>query len=578
MAIYHFSASLISRGKGQSAIAAAAYRSGDKLEDDRYGETKFYKRDVRPETMILAPNNAPDWVHNRQKLWNAVEQSETRKNSQLAREFNVALPKELSADEQHQLIKDYVQNEFVDKGMIADVAIHRDDPENPHAHVMLTTREIDENGFTKKNRDWNSKDLLQEWREHWSEHANHALERAGRSERITHESNKDRGLETLPTVHLGHVAAEMEEKGIATDRGDINRTVQEHNQNVVSLAQFREQKAALEKARAEQQKAQQEALKQQALKERQAILQQQADRLLTAKDKLNLNSAAQILGKEPTRENLSEAIQNKQEEINGCDIGMKEVRSVQETFRRLDEKFREIGYAESRIRSAEYELATTKNTRYGLFKQREKNEKIASLESRISLEKQAIADINTTIKPYADKWNFHTESDYKQVKEKVYKTSQAVENKKWDAIVQKNTLIKARQALDKQHDFILSQKLPDRNLTQGVISHLEKRQEAINKIYGIYKEQYAEFQKYKPEHDRHNLTERGEKQYESLYATCRQVGDALREAGVYRISDIENSQQKIDNLKAYYDRQEKRGWTFEKERSREHERGWDMER
>lgn len=247
MAIYHFSAQVISRSKGQSAVASASYRSGERLIDERTGETKYYVREVKPETMILAPSHAPEWIQDRNRLWNEVEKSETRKNSQLAREINVALPRELSNERQTELIKNYVQTQFVDKGMIADIAIHRDDIENPHAHVMLTTREISEEGFTVKNRDWNQKELLEQWREQWAEHANKALRRDGIQERITHLSHEARGLEQLPTIHLGHVAHEMEQKGIQTDRGNINRERQEHNRLIVDLQQYREEKARLQK-------------------------------------------------------------------------------------------------------------------------------------------------------------------------------------------------------------------------------------------------------------------------------------------------------------------------------------------
>jgi hypothetical protein len=242
MAIYHFSVQMISRGKGKSAIASAAYRSGEKLYDERSEQSKYYKRDVQPENHILAPSHAPSWVQNREFLWNEVERSETRKNSQLAREINIALPRELSNEQQTELIKGYVQEQFVDKGMIADIAIHRDDKENPHAHVMLTTREISENGFTTKNRDWNKKELLEQWREQWSEHTNKTLEKENIQERITHQSHEDRGLEILPTVHLGHVASDMEKKGIETDRGTINREVKQHNAIVYDLQKYREEK------------------------------------------------------------------------------------------------------------------------------------------------------------------------------------------------------------------------------------------------------------------------------------------------------------------------------------------------
>ena len=251
MAIYHFSAQVISRGRGQSAVASAAYRSGDRLTDERTGEEKFYRRDVEPHTMILAPSNSPEWVKNRECLWNEVEQIEKRKDAQLAREINIALPVELSNDLQKELIHNYIQKEFVDKGMIADIAIHRDDQENPHAHVMLTTRTITSDGFGPKNRDWNNKELLIQWREEWSTHANKALEREGVQDRISHLSNADRGLEQLPTIHLGHVAHEMEKRGSATDRGNINRDRQEYNRLVVDLEKYRAEKKALvqEKAR-----------------------------------------------------------------------------------------------------------------------------------------------------------------------------------------------------------------------------------------------------------------------------------------------------------------------------------------
>ncbi|RAC14718.1 molybdopterin-guanine dinucleotide biosynthesis protein MobA, partial [Burkholderia multivorans] len=198
--------------------------------------------EVQPENHILAPSHAPSWVQNREFLWNEVERSETRKNSRLAREINIALPRELSNEQQTELIKGYVQEQFVDKGMIADIAIHRDDKENPHAHVMLTTREISEDGFTTKNRDWNNKKLLEQWREQWSEHANKALEKENIQERITHKSHADRGLEILPTVHLGHVASDMEKKGMETDRGNINRKVEQHNAIVYDLQKYREEK------------------------------------------------------------------------------------------------------------------------------------------------------------------------------------------------------------------------------------------------------------------------------------------------------------------------------------------------
>jgi len=257
MAIYHLSMQIISRSKGQSAVAAAAYRSGEKLHDERTDEQKFYARNVQPENMILTPSNAPEWMKDRNRLWNEVEKVEKRKDSQLARELNIALPIELNHDQQKELIQSFVQNEFVQKGMIADIAIHRDDANNPHAHIMLTMRNLDQDGFGKKNRDWNAdfanakennrgyvknSESCLSIREQWANYANQALEQVQINERITHLSHENRGLETLPMVHLGHVAHDMEKKGKKTERGQINRDRQDYNKAVIDLQAYRHQK------------------------------------------------------------------------------------------------------------------------------------------------------------------------------------------------------------------------------------------------------------------------------------------------------------------------------------------------
>lgn len=263
MAIYHFSAQVISRGKGQSAIASASYRSGERLVDEKTGEVKFYKREVQPDSMILVPSHAPEWANDRQRLWSEVEAIEKNWNSQLAREINIALPRELTNEQQRELIRDFAQKEFVDRGMVADIAIHRDDQENPHAHIMLTIRKFEEDGQwgSKKRReyildekgevardqkgqkkfitvpqtDWDKKETLERWREEWANHANQALEKHGFKDRISHLSHEERGLEQLPTIHLGHVAHAMEKKGIQSERGSINREIQQANQTLAEI-------------------------------------------------------------------------------------------------------------------------------------------------------------------------------------------------------------------------------------------------------------------------------------------------------------------------------------------------------
>ncbi len=257
MAIYHMSGTVISRGKGQSAIASASYRSGDKLYSERYDKYNMYHRIVQPESFILKPEHAPEWTLDREKLWNEVEKIEVAKNSRLAREFNVALPKELSNEKQYELTREYVQKSFVDRGMVADVSIHRDDVNNPHFHAMLTVRPFDENGNwsakskkeflkdengdfilndkgNKKTRkvdlvDWNSKESMLTWRKEWADITNIYLKENGINQSISHESYEKRGIEQIPTIHEGYVARKMESNGQKSDRCEINRNIKNAN-------------------------------------------------------------------------------------------------------------------------------------------------------------------------------------------------------------------------------------------------------------------------------------------------------------------------------------------------------------
>ncbi|MFB6367727.1 MobQ family relaxase [Paenibacillus elgii] len=243
MAIYHFSAQVASRSAGRSAVAMAAYRSGERLTDERTGELKHYKRETQPETVILAPAQSPEWVYDRNRLWNEVEKAEKRKDAQLCREINIALPKELPPRRQMEELKDFCRREFVERGMIADIAVHRDDPNNPHAHIMLTTREIRAEGFGQKVREWNDRELLCHWREAWAEQVNQVFERNNRPERIDHRSFEQQGItDRLPTIHEGPTVREMEQRGIMTDRGTINRSIQAHNSMVIDLKAYAQER------------------------------------------------------------------------------------------------------------------------------------------------------------------------------------------------------------------------------------------------------------------------------------------------------------------------------------------------
>jgi hypothetical protein len=211
MAIYHLRATMISRSSGRSATAAAAYRSASHIEDYRTGLSFDYRaRSGVDHVEILSPADAPEWAQDRAALWNAVEAAETRKNSQVAREIRVALPDELDHGQRVELVRDFCQRQFVDRGMVADIALHapgRDgDERNHHAHILLTTREIAAEGFTTKNRDWNAVEVLEGWREAWAHDSNLALELSGHVERIDHRTLEAQRIDAL---ELAHVAQEQ---------------------------------------------------------------------------------------------------------------------------------------------------------------------------------------------------------------------------------------------------------------------------------------------------------------------------------------------------------------------------------
>lgn len=258
MAIYHLSIKIISRGKGKSAVAAASYRSGEKIKNEYDGIVHdFTRKGGIAHTEILLPQNAPQEFSDRGTLWNSVEKIEKSKNSQLAREIEIALPKELNREKQIELVREYVKENFVKVGMCADIALHDKNDGNPHAHILLTMRPLnedktwgakskkeyilDENGEKVKLKngnyktrkintvDWNEQDKAEEWRKTWADITNKYLEENSIQEKVDHRSYQRQGIEEIPTIHLGVSASQMEKKGIATDRGNINREIRKHN-------------------------------------------------------------------------------------------------------------------------------------------------------------------------------------------------------------------------------------------------------------------------------------------------------------------------------------------------------------
>ena len=265
MAIYHCSIKVISRGKGKSAVAAAAYRAGEKITNEFDGMTHDYThKGGVVHTEILLPDHAPAEYTDRAVLWNEVEKIEKAKNAQLAREIEIALPRELTREQGISLVREYVKRHFVAAGMCADICLHDTGGGNPHAHIMLTMRPFDERGewgakqkkeyildrdgnkiYDPKKRqykcksipatDWNEQTKAEEWRAAWAGLCNQTLEQYGHAERIDHRSYERQGIDQIPTVHLGVAASAMEKRGIRTERGDLNREIEVTNQKLRQL-------------------------------------------------------------------------------------------------------------------------------------------------------------------------------------------------------------------------------------------------------------------------------------------------------------------------------------------------------
>lgn len=228
----HFSSSVIGRSSGRSAAGAIAYRAAAWLKDVRTGEDFDYRRRKGVEdAIILAPEGAPDWVHDRQELWARVEESEVRKDAQLIREITITLPSELTEEQRRELVISFVRDQFVSLGMVADVAIHSADmrggEENPHAHVALTLRRL--NGYffdAKKERAWNNHELMPRWRAAWAEAANEVLEANGHERRLDHRTLEDqqamwiaRAAEAVDEVQR----LRFEAKAVALDYAPVPR-------------------------------------------------------------------------------------------------------------------------------------------------------------------------------------------------------------------------------------------------------------------------------------------------------------------------------------------------------------------
>lgn len=255
MAIYHCSIKIGSKGKGQSAVAAAAYRSGSVLTDEQTGTVIDYskKRGIVYSEIMLC-KNAPSEYNDRQVLWNSVHKIEKASNAQVYREIEVSLPAELTLEQHKEIIREYVRENFVEKGMCADCCIHNKNDGNPHCHIMLTVRgigskgewlpkskkvyDLDDNGNRIRLRsgnykshkesanDWNEQYKAEEWRASWAEICNRYLDETNR---IDHRSYERQGKEQIPMIHEGFEARKIEREGGISERCELNRQIRRIN-------------------------------------------------------------------------------------------------------------------------------------------------------------------------------------------------------------------------------------------------------------------------------------------------------------------------------------------------------------
>lgn len=239
MSIFHLTVRSISRASGRSAVAAAAYRAGERLTNDRDGRTHDYTNKPVVEAFILTPADAPAWCLDRARLWNAVEAAEKRKDAKVAREYELALPAEVDAVERRRLAEAFGQRLIERYGVAVDVAIHppseEGDQRNHHAHLLTTTRAVGADGLGAKTRVLDVSSTasveVEALREGWADLVNKALSRANLSERVDHRSFERQGKATEPTIKLGPIVSAIERRAKArpgttvypvTERGRLN--------------------------------------------------------------------------------------------------------------------------------------------------------------------------------------------------------------------------------------------------------------------------------------------------------------------------------------------------------------------
>lgn len=250
MANYHLEISIISRRKGRSVVKSVNYISGVKLHDNYNNRTYYNQRKDLLQCKIFLPDNAPPNFYNLQQLCDEIDRAEIRYDARTAREFKGSLPNELPLHEQKQIVHEFISNNFTSHGLCAIAAIHEGRNEanpkqnNPHVHIIVPTRTVDQNGFNlKKDRTWDNKKYLNIWRADWANVQNIAYERNGLDIRVSHESLEVQGkYDQEPTLHISRIDYQKEQRGERTPAGDKKRSIKLRNENRICQKQFKQRR------------------------------------------------------------------------------------------------------------------------------------------------------------------------------------------------------------------------------------------------------------------------------------------------------------------------------------------------
>jgi len=382
MAIYHNSFKIIQRSKGQSSVNSIAYRAAEKIFDERLQKEFDYSRKKNVVfSEIFIPDNAPRKFLDRSILWNENEKVNNRKDAQLSRETEVSLPIEFNRSEWINLIKEYV-SVFTKEGMIADVSIHNL-KDNPHAHIMLTMREVNENGFGKMNRSWNNDNLIVKWREDWSNILNNKLRSMG-IEEISHKSHKDRGIEDkIPQIHVGVTAHNLSKQGKKLDRVLINEGIKEYNAQVDVVHHLKNE---LQK----EIKIEQELFVYVEERKQELLLPIQEE---VTKEKEVLNSLVM------TKNSLSYEISEKNakiEELEGLEVSLEKTITNKKQLIATNEQ--ELVSLQDKVEKSNRELMNNFNTSRAFEELLSLEEKKKKIHEKIKLETNTIHSLETKLK------------------------------------------------------------------------------------------------------------------------------------------------------------------------------------